>query len=140
MVKEKKIKLKKAVKMVAALAQETRMSVFRLLMQRAADTDEGLPAGVIAEILDVPSATMSFHLNQLTNAGVLKSVKEGRQVIYSVKKKAVKGLVRFLEEGAPKDEDTEDDNAVSFDDGEINGKARPASVKKAPEKEPAHAV
>ena len=97
MAKEKKIKLKKAVKMVSALAQETRMSVFRLLMSKR--EEGGVPAGVIAEMLDVPSATMSFHLNQLTAAGLLKSNKEGRQVFYSVKKKAVKGLVKFIEEG-----------------------------------------
>ncbi|MET0156101.1 MAG: metalloregulator ArsR/SmtB family transcription factor [Rickettsiales bacterium] len=131
--KEKKVKLKKAVKMVSALAQETRMSVFRLL---AAKREEGgMPAGVIAEMLGVPSATMSFHLSQLTAAGLLKSAKEGRQVFYSVKRKAVKGLIKFLEEGLsspgkegeiislPFSSASEEDGESDFDDEEDDASA-----------------
>jgi ArsR family transcriptional regulator len=126
MAKEKKVKLKKAVKMVSALAQETRMSVFRLLMLRR--SEGGLPAGVIAEMLDVPSATMSFHLNQLTNAGLLKSVKDGRQVIYSVKKKSVKGLVRFIQEGADDRDEEEETLLPEQEDDACSGDGEPVAL------------
>ena len=53
---------------LAALAQDTRLDVFRMLVQAGA---EGLPAGHIGERLDLPSATLSFHLNQLRHAGLV---------------------------------------------------------------------
>ena len=53
---------------LAALAQETRLDVFRLLVEAGSD---GLAAGAISEALDIPSATLSFHLKELKNAGVL---------------------------------------------------------------------
>lgn len=93
------MKHKKAVKMLSALAQETRVDVFRLLIQEG---PEGLPAGVIAEILQVPGATLSFHLSQLTGAGLIKSSKEGRVIRYSAKYKIAKELLRFLTENSYK--------------------------------------
>lgn len=105
----------KAVKMLSALAQETRVDIFKLLIQEG---PEGLPAGVIAEILQVPGATLSFHLAQLTNAGLLKSEKDGRSIRYSAKYKAAKELLRFLTENSYKKrkkmlltEDTEKNNS-----------------------------
>src|SRR3984885_1929124 len=53
---------------LSALAQETRLKLFRLLVQRGAD---GLPAGVIAERLDVPPSSLTFHLQQLLHAGLV---------------------------------------------------------------------
>ncbi|MCB7130161.1 MAG: helix-turn-helix transcriptional regulator, partial [Candidatus Brocadiales bacterium] len=55
---------------LSALAQESRLKVFRLLVQWGC---EGLPAGVIAEQLDIPPATLSFHLKELTHAGLIES-------------------------------------------------------------------
>lgn len=91
------MKKKKALKMFSALSQETRLNIFKLLIQ---ESDEGLSAGVIADILQVPSATMSFHLSQLSDAGLLKSSKNGRTVMYSAKYKAIKNLMDFLLEGS----------------------------------------
>ena len=65
MCKVYQMKQKKALNMLSALAQETRVNIYKLLIQEG---KEGLAAGVIAEILQVPAATLSFHLAQMTNA------------------------------------------------------------------------
>ncbi len=93
------MKHKKALKMLSALAQETRVNIYKLLVQ---ESKEGLSAGVIAEILKVPAATLSFHLTQMTNAGLLKSSKNGRTVMYCAKQKAIKNLASFLTENSYK--------------------------------------
>ncbi len=93
------MKSRKALKIVSALAQETRLDIYRLLIQ---ESDEGLPAGTIAEIMQVPSATLSFHLSQMSNAGLLTSRKEGRTIYYAAKYKAVKSLYKFLTHNAYK--------------------------------------
>ena len=84
---------KSAVHILAALAQETRLSVFRLLVERGPD---GVPAGQIADSLDISPATLSFHLKELTNAGLTQSRQDGRFVIYSVNYAAMHGLISFL--------------------------------------------
>lgn len=85
--------------MLSALAQETRMEVFRLLIKEGPD---GLSAGKIAEIMQVPAATMSFHLSSLASAGLLKSKKDGRIIFYSAKNKSIKNLYKFLTENSYK--------------------------------------
>jgi len=80
---------------LAALAQESRLDVFRLLVQAGA---EGVPAGQIAERLGLPSATLSFHLNQLRQAGLVTFRREGRSLIYAAEYAAMNGLVAFLME------------------------------------------
>ncbi len=82
-----------AVSMLSALAQHTRFSVFRLLMKTGPD---GLPAGKIAEAIDVPQNTLSAHLNVLSNTGLITSRREGRSLIYSVKLNDTKGLIDYL--------------------------------------------
>ena len=94
------MKQKKAIKMLSALAQETRVNIYKLLVQEG---KEGLPAGIIAEILQVPAATLSFHLSQMVNAGLLKSHKTGRSVRYAAKQKAIKNLASFLTENSFRD-------------------------------------
>lgn len=84
-----------AVDMLAALAQETRLSVFRLLVQHGTD---GLPAGRIGEELGIPPATLSFHLAQLTRAGLLGSRRQSRSIFYAVDFAAINGLVDFMTE------------------------------------------
>jgi len=75
------------------LAQETRLQVFRLLVQQGPG---GLPAGQIAEQLSISPATLSFHLKELTHAGLTQSRQDGRFVIYSADFKAMDGLLSFL--------------------------------------------
>jgi DNA-binding transcriptional ArsR family regulator len=89
------MKIETAVTRLWALAQESRLAVFRLLVQRGPD---GLPAGEIAARLKVPQATMSFHLKELSNAGLLKSRQEGRFIYYAPDFKAMRGLVDYLTE------------------------------------------
>lgn len=89
------MEMNQAVVALSALAQESRLAVFRLLV---ACGSEGLPAGQIAEKLEIPSATLSFHLKELSNAGLAESRKEGRMVIYALSIKGINSLMEFLTE------------------------------------------
>lgn len=80
---------------LAALAQANRLAVFRLLVTHA---PEGLTAGVIAEKLDLPAATLSFHLKELHRAGLLQQRQDGRFLWYSANVDAMNDLVRYLTE------------------------------------------
>lgn len=76
-----------------ALAQDTRLQVFRLLLHAG---PEGLPAGEVARRLGTPHNTMSTHLAILSRAGLARSRRESRHIIYAVDLDAVRGLVTFL--------------------------------------------
>ena len=80
---------------LAALAQETRLDIFRLLVQAGPD---GLPAGNIGERLGLPSATLSFHLNQLRHAGLVTFRRESRSLIYSAEIANMNALLAYLTE------------------------------------------
>ena len=80
---------------LASLAQETRLDVFRLLVRAG---PEGLPAGSIATTLDVPAATLSFHLKELKSCGVVDCQREGRTLIYSPNFSLMNQLVSYLTE------------------------------------------
>jgi ArsR family transcriptional regulator, arsenate/arsenite/antimonite-responsive transcriptional repressor len=82
-----------AVQSLGALAQETRLGIFRLLVQAG---PEGMAAGQIGDKLDLAPATLSFHLAGLTRAGLARSRPEGRFVIYSADFQAMNALVGFL--------------------------------------------
>src|SRR4051812_18986040 len=84
-----------AIAALAALAQESRLDVFRLLVQAGTD---GLPAGQIGERLGLPSATLSFHLNQLKQAGLLTFPREGRALIYAAEYPPMNALLAYLTE------------------------------------------
>jgi ArsR family transcriptional regulator, arsenate/arsenite/antimonite-responsive transcriptional repressor len=86
---------KTAVQSLAALAQETRLAVFRLLVEAGT---EGMPAGEIAAELDLPPATLSFHLAQLANAGLVRGRQAGRFIYYAPDFGAMNGLLGFLTE------------------------------------------
>jgi ArsR family transcriptional regulator, arsenate/arsenite/antimonite-responsive transcriptional repressor len=86
---------KQAVQALSALAQESRLAIFRLLVQAGR---EGLAAGAIGEKLDLPPATLSFHLAGLTRAGLAQSRQDGRFVIYSANFESMNGLLGFLTE------------------------------------------
>jgi DNA-binding transcriptional ArsR family regulator len=80
---------------LAALAQETRLAVYRLLVEHA---PEGLPAGQVAERLGIPPASLSFHLKELTHAGLIVPRPDGRFVWYSADLDAMNGVVGYLTE------------------------------------------
>jgi DNA-binding transcriptional ArsR family regulator len=80
---------------LGALAQETRLDIFRMLVQKG---PEGLPAGEIGSRLGQPSPTMSFHLNQLRFAGLVSSRRESRSIIYSANFKGMTDLLAYLTE------------------------------------------
>ncbi len=82
-----------AVAALAALAQETRLAVFRLLVQAGA---EGVAAGDIAQQLAVPAATLSFHLKELAHAGLVSGQQLGRNVIYRASYAAMDDLIAYL--------------------------------------------
>jgi len=84
-----------AVQALSALAQESRLAIFRLLVQAG---PAGLAAGAIGERLDLPPATLSFHLAGLTRAGLAQSRQEGRFVIYTASFQNMNALVTFLTE------------------------------------------
>ena len=84
-----------AVEALSALAQETRLQVYRLLVEAG---PEGLPAGRIGGKLDLPPATLSFHLAQLARAGLARSRQDGRFVIYSADFRNMNALVGYLTE------------------------------------------
>lgn len=86
---------KSAVRALAALAQDSRLEVFRLLVQAGT---EGLPAGEIAARLGIPASTLSFHVKALAHAGLVGSRQEGRFIHYSADFDAMNGLVAFLGE------------------------------------------
>ena len=89
------MKINQAVNALSALAQKSRLQVFRLLVKLG---PEGLPAGQIADQLKIPPATLSFHLKELKNAGLAESRKEGRSVIYALNVKGINCLMGFLTE------------------------------------------
>lgn len=84
-----------AIAALGALAQETRLDIFRLLVQKG---PAGMPAGDIGERLGLPSPTLSFHLNQLRHAGLIGSRRESRSIIYSANYEAMSGLLAYLTE------------------------------------------
>lgn len=84
-----------AVAALGALAQDTRIDIYRLLVQAGV---EGLRAGRVAERLGLPSATLSFHLNQLRQAGLVTFRREGRSLIYAAEYAAMRNLLLYLTE------------------------------------------
>jgi len=86
---------KQAIEALAALAQESRLKIFRLLVQAG---PEGMPAGSIGEKLNLPPATLSFHLAGLARAGIAQSRQAGRFVIYSADFGTMNALLAYLTE------------------------------------------
>lgn len=84
-----------AVSAFAALANDTRLSIFRLLVQAG---PAGRPAGEIADALGTPASSLSFHLAHLTRAGLIDQRRESRSLIYSANFAAMNALVAFITE------------------------------------------
>ena len=84
-----------AVEALAALAQEHRLALFRLLVQAG---QEGLPAGRIAVALGIPNSSLSFHLAHLSRAGLIRQERSGRSLIYRADYSVMDALVGYLVE------------------------------------------
>jgi len=87
--------IKKALAAFDALSQETRLRVFRLLVEYG---QAGAPAGMLSESLNIPHNTLSFHLSHMSNAGLIVSRRQGRSVIYSANFEFFSGLIRYMVE------------------------------------------
>lgn len=92
------MKANKAVSALAALAQETRLKIFRELVKahEPESNHDGLSVGVLVKKLKVPPPTLSFHLKELTNAGLITSRREGRSVFYRANLSTMRSLIDHL--------------------------------------------
>ena len=86
---------KSAVQLLSSLAQEARLDIFRLLVRAGA---AGLAAGDIGEALQIPASTLSFHLKELSFAGLINSRQAGRFIYYSANYDAMNNLLEYLTE------------------------------------------
>ena len=84
-----------ALEVFASLSQETRLKVFKLLIEYGR---EGLIPGKIAEQLKIPDNTLSFHLSHMSKAGLITSKKEGRKITYFAKTELIEELIGYLNE------------------------------------------
>lgn len=87
--------LHSAVSAFAALAQETRLKVFKILIEYGRT---GVAAGVISDRLDMPHNSLSFHLSYLKKAGLISSDKQGRSIIYRANVEEIENLIGYLNE------------------------------------------
>ena len=92
-----------AIEAFKALAQPTRMALYRLLKSAGAD---GLSAGAIADRLNVPPPTLSFHLKEMSASGLVSSKRDGRRMIYALNGELVSRLAAFLASAPAPDEET----------------------------------
>ena len=86
---------KQAVAALNAIAHDHRLAIYRMLVQRG---PEGLPAGEIAQRLDVPPSSLTFHLQHMLHAGLVSQRRLSRQIIYAADFAAMNGLVSYLTE------------------------------------------
>jgi ArsR family transcriptional regulator len=84
---------KQALAALGALAHETRLAVFRLLVRQG---PTGMPAGGVAARLGVAAPTLSFHLKELERAGLIRATRRHRQIIYATDYAGTRGLLDFL--------------------------------------------
>jgi ArsR family transcriptional regulator, arsenate/arsenite/antimonite-responsive transcriptional repressor len=87
--------IRQAVNRLSALSQESRLSIFRLLVRCG---DKGLSAGEIAQHTGIQSNTLSFHLKELATSELIQSERMGRSIIYSLKIDGMRELIHFLTE------------------------------------------
>ena len=84
---------RQALAALGALAHETRLAVFRLLVRQG---PEGMPAGEVAARVGVPAATLSFHLKELERAGLIRATRRHRQILHATDYAGTRGLLDFL--------------------------------------------
>jgi DNA-binding transcriptional ArsR family regulator len=87
------MEMNKAVQALGAIAQDSRLRVFRLLVKQGAT---GMAAGDIARALDLPASTLSTHLSVLVNAGLIQSTRQSRSIVYALDAEATRELLGFL--------------------------------------------
>jgi len=100
-----------AIEALGALAHETRLEIFRMLVRRGS---KGHSVSQITEQIKIPPATMSFHLSHLQRARLIQAKREGRQIIYSANYNLMKDLISFLTENCCQDRATENCCEESF--------------------------
>lgn len=91
----RRMKPEHAINAFAALSQETRLKVFKILIEYGRS---GTAAGTVSDRLGIPHNTLSFHLSHLTEAGLITSKKQGRQMIYAANCDAIEELIGYLRE------------------------------------------
>jgi ArsR family transcriptional regulator, arsenate/arsenite/antimonite-responsive transcriptional repressor len=94
---------KSAVTILSSIAQEARLDIFRTLVQAGV---AGLSAGSIAEKLGIPNSTLSFHLKELSYAGLVNSRQESRFIYYSANYQVMNNLLAYLTENCCAGEQT----------------------------------
>jgi ArsR family transcriptional regulator, arsenate/arsenite/antimonite-responsive transcriptional repressor len=90
-----------ALEAFGSLSQETRLRVFKVLIEYGSD---GLLPGAIAKKLEIPDNTLSFHLSHMSRAGLVTSRKEGRSITYFANSEVIEELIEFLAENCCKKE------------------------------------
>jgi ArsR family transcriptional regulator len=87
-----------AIQILTALGHDTRMDVFRLLVKAASYTpgEGGLAAGDIASQLDLPAPTLSFHLKEMSRAGLVEGQRRGRSIHYTARTETLQSVAQFL--------------------------------------------
>ena len=108
------MKSAEAIAALGALASESRLAVFRLLVKRGPD---GFTPSELVRRLDVPAPTLSFHLKELVHAGLVKSRREGRNLYYGPDVEHMNALVGFLTE-----------NCCSLADEACDAECKPVAV------------
>ena len=79
----------------SAISQETRLRVLKLLIEYGRD---GAPAGALSDLLEIPHNSLSFHLAQLSHAGLVTSRKQGRSIIYAASNDTIQEMIAYLNE------------------------------------------
>lgn len=92
----------------SALSQDTRLRIFRLLIEYGRD---GAPAGKISEELEIPHNTLSFHLSHLSHAGLVRSQRNGRSIQYTANCDLINDLIGYLAQNCCIREEPASDNA-----------------------------
>ena len=87
------MEIKRAVTALSSLAQESRLEIFRMLVKAG---PEGMPAGKIAEEIKIPANTLSFHIKELANAGLIRCDRQGQKVHCSADPEALRALEQFF--------------------------------------------
>lgn len=95
------MEISKSVALLTSLANESRLQVFRLLVRAG---PAGLNPSVIAQRLEVPAATLSFHLKELYQAGLIHKQRQGRSLIYSANYATMANLIDYLQENCCADD------------------------------------
>lgn len=113
---------------LSALSQETRLAIYRLLVEHG---QEGLAAGAIAERLELPAATLSFHLKELSSAGLIVARQEGRFIWYRPDFGAVTDLIVYMTENCCRSSSTCDPSCLPTTANKPTARRRSATTRRA---------